>query len=381
MGIAPVYYLADIQSGALYGTKLPLESVSLDSSLAPGQFSASLDLRQYGNYEGRTREQAMEDGREIVALLKYGKCTLVPVLEGLSNGATKPPTSRALGEWWISDVQGTQQSPIITIAGPEFVGYLSELLVVDDFIGTYDPVALTRSLLSLAFTFSQNIAVDLQSWVSDTGARVSTDLREVTQDYWSAIATLQDNPTGPFEWLIRAGLQLNGWSPEKVTRTLEVGQPKFNLARPGVTLSVKAPGEYPASILDRAWSFSESRSATNINGLGAGSGHDQIGPVHEARTRQPGEPGKSRLIVDQSAMNSDQLRRSVRRALRQNTPAEQSFSASLQSDAYTPRVGEVYSWRQAASWALPAVSGEARVNGWAWSSSNPEVFDLALTEV
>lgn len=372
MGLTPAYYIADFESGDMLDV-LPLESVRLASSLAPGSFSASLDMRALG--------RTMPEARAVLNLLKWGRCTLVPVLEGLSTGAGNPPTSRALGEWWISKVTGSYVDPVVSLSGPEFAGYLSALQPVEDIKGTLDPVVTTRNLMELAFTYSQSVVVDLQSWVSHTGATVPVDIQQGTSDYWSEIADLQEADGGPFEWMIRAGLTLTGWSPTKVTRTLEVGQPTLALTRDDITLEVAAPGQGPASLLDATWDWDESRSATNVNGFGAGSGDDQLGPFHEGRTRQSGEPGKSRMITDRAALTEAQVRRSIRRKLSELTPEDRAFTATMPVDRYTPSTGEVYEWRSDATWTMPARSGRVKCDGWSWSSNSPDTYGLDLVEV
>lgn len=375
MVLTPTYYLADIQTGNLYGEALPLTNVSLTSSLGPGQFSADLDMRKFGE---------PGDGYRVLDLLANGKCTLVPVLEGLSTGNGNPPTSRALGEWWISDVQDSPPDPIVSISGPEFAGYAAEVLVTDTW--TYpsvDPVVLLRDMLTELYTSSQNIVVDLQSWVSHTNTKIPVDIRTSTTDYLSAITGIQDSETGPFEWMISTGLVLNGWSPTRVTRTLEVGQPRLASDRPGITLELAAPGYQPASLIGFSRDRSESRSATTVYGWGAGAGKDQIGGggVFSSRSRETGEPVKTRQVSDSTAMTVGELRRRTRAVLNASDPQNQAFSALMPTDRYTPRVGEVYSWRSDAQWTRRAETGTRRCVGWSWQSGGNDVYQLDLTEV
>lgn len=369
MGLKPVYYLADFKSGNLLDV-LPVENVSLSSRLEPGVMNASLDLRKTG--------RPMAEARALLEQLKYGRASLVPVLEGLSTGAGNPATSRALGEWWISKVSGTYRDPIVSLSGPEFAGYTAHLLNAEPFKGTLDPVVTARKMLSLAFTYSQDIVVNLQSWVSSNGTKVEVDVRDATENYLAAIQDLQASPGGPFEWVIRAGLVQSGGSPTRVTRTLLVGQPVLARARDDITLEVTAPGQAPASLLDASWGLDEGASATNLNGFGAGHGADQIGPVHESRRRVAGEPGKSRMITNPAAMTAAQMRRTVRAALEKFTPENQTFTAVMPVDRYTPSVGERYQWRADESWTRPAESGTCRCAGWSWRSSAPENYQLEL---
>ena len=267
------YYLADFQSGDLLDT-VPLEDVRLSSSLRPGSFSASLDLRKTG--------RPMSEARALLNRMRYGATTLVPIREGLSTGAGNPPTSRELGEWWITRASGTYRDPVVRLGGVEFAGYTKHLLNAEPFKGAaLDPVVTARQMLDLAFTFSQNVVVDLQSWVSNTGAQVEVDVKDVTETYWDAIASLQEAEGGPFEWMIRSGLVQDGWIPTRVTRTLEVGQPVLGLNRPDITLEVAATGR--ASLVDASWGWDQENDATDIAGVGAGAGDDQVGPYSEGR--------------------------------------------------------------------------------------------------
>ena len=372
MGLTPTWWLADFMTGDLIDT-VPLQGVALASSLDHGRFSASLDLSQLG--------LSMAGARDLLAQLRYGRCTLVPILEGVSDGQGRPPTSRALGEWWISRVTGSHRSPIVELGGEEFGAYLGHLDVVEDFKGTLDPVVAARQMMDLAFTYSQDVVVDLQEWVSHTGATVEVDIGEATTDYLSAIRDLQEADGGPFEWMIETGLVLSGWSPQRVTRTLQVGQPEMALDRPDVTLEVTGPGRAPASLLDATWDWDEARSTTNVNGWGAGAGDDQLGPFHEGRTRATGEPGKSRTVVDRSALTEAQVRRRVRAALAQLTPEDRMFTADMPTDRYTPRVGEVYSWSCDASWTRIARTGRVKCDGWSWNSRDADMYQLDLVEV
>ncbi|MFC0673557.1 hypothetical protein [Brachybacterium hainanense] len=369
MGLTPTWYVADFMTGDLIDT-FPLEGVQLESSLRPGMFSASLDLRKTG--------RSMGEARELLDLLKNGKGTLVPVLEGLSNGAGNPPISRELGEWWIGQVAGTYRSPIVQISGPEFSGYAREVLLAEDFKGTLDPVKTAREMLALLYSRSQTVAVDLQGWVSHTGARVEVDARKIRDTYWDHISDLQEAEGGPFEWMIRSGLVTTGWVPQRVTRTLEIGQPTLAFSRPDITLEVTGPGSQPASLLDAGWGWDERASASTVYGWGAGAGADQVGEAFASRSREPGEPVKNRLVTDPAAMTMDRLRRTTRAALRRFSPEERTFTATMPTDRYTPRTGEVYQWRSDPTWTRPGETGTVRCVGWSWSSSHPDDYTLDL---
>lgn len=370
MVLKPTYFLADFMTGNLYGEALPLESVSLSSSLQPGRFSARLDMRKLGT---------LGDGWRVMDLLRNGKCTLVPVLEGLSTGVGQATTSRELGEWWVSVVADSPPSPFVEISGPEFAGYVREVLLAKSWQGTLDPVVTAREMLHALFHTSQDVTVNLQSWVSHTDARVEVDAENLSDDYWSAISELQEAEGGPFEWLIRSGLvQVNG-SPRRITRTLEVGQPVLAFNRPDITLELTAPGTPPASITGFSREASEHRTGSTVYGKGAGRGEDQI-ETWLSRAKVPGEPAKNRLITDPTALTVPVLARRVRQALGNLSPELRVWSASMPTDRYTPRTGEVYSWRVDDQWTRPGESGSVRCVGWSWSSTGADEYALELVE-
>ena len=370
MVLTPTYYLADFQTGVLHGEALPLEDVSLTSNLQPGHFTASLDLRKIGS---------RADAWRVMDLLAHGKCTLAPVLEGISTGVGNPTTARVLGEWWISEVEDSPPSPIVRISGPEFEGYAADVIAATSWIYTSaDPVVQLRRMLTALYSTSQDVEVDLQEWVSHTGARIPVDIRRRTTDYWSAIRDLQENEKGPFEWMIRTGLDFTGGVARRVTRTLEVGQPRLALNRPDITLELAAPGQV-ASIVSTTRTRSEHRTVSHIYGWGAGSGDDQY--VGEAsRAKVPGEPVKSRVVTDRSANSNGQVDRISRAALTRFTPQEHVWPATMPTDRYTPLVGEVYGWVMDPQWSRPGESTRVRCVGWSWRS-NADVYELQLTEV
>lgn len=370
MVLTPTFFLADFMTGDLYGEALPLESVRVSSSMQPGQFSAQLDMRKLGT---------PGDGWRIMDLLRNGKCTLVPVMEGLSTGVGQPTIARELGEWWISVVSDDPPSPIVQLAGPEFSGYVKEIFLAQSWKGTLDPVVTARQMLAAAFSTDQTVAVDLQSWVSHTDTKVAVDAPALSDDYWSAISELQEAEGGPFEWLLRSGLvQVNG-SPRKVTRTLEVGQPTMNFARPGITLELAGPGQPPASITGFSRESSEHRAVSTLYGKGAGSGDDQI-ETWLSRTRVTGEPVKNRMVTDPTALTVPVLRRRVRQGLDAMSPEKHVWPVSMPTSSYTPRTGEVYSWRVDPQWTRPGESGSVRCVGWSWSDSGADEYVLDLVE-
>ena len=374
MALTPTYYLADFMTGDLCGEALPLENVQLSSSLQPGRFSAQLDMRKLGD---------LGDGHRVMNLLRNGKCTLVPVLEGISTGVGNPPTTRELGEWWVSVVADAPPSPIVQISGPEFAGYAKEVLLagswVRTWVGVLDPVVTARDMLAALYSTSQDVAVNLQSWSSDTGAMVEVNAPPRSDDYWSAISELQEAEGGEFEWMIRSGLVQVGGAPRRVTRTLVVGQPVLAASRLDVTLELAAPGDGPASVTGFSREASEHRTGSTMYGHGAGRGADQI-VTYISRGKVPGEPAKNRLITDPTALSMPVLRRRVQQALNNLTPEQVVWPATMPTDRYTPRVGELYSWRSDAQWTRPAESGQVRCVGWSWSSTGADEYVLDLVE-
>lgn len=369
----PVYYLADFESGNLI-YRFPMEALTPTSLTSgfPGQFQMTLDLRNLG--------ESMRGARSVLDLMKSGTTTFVPVREGLSNGIGNRPISVELGEWWVSEVKGTIRSPLVTLAGPEFAGYLQHRQVLRTWSSqSADPVATARQMIWEALRTDQSVNFTPQNWISHSGARVPVDARIGTVDYWTAVAALQDAEDGPFEWMIRSGLVQDGWTPKRVTRTLEVGQPELRFTRSDVTLEVTAPGLAPASLLDATWSRDEARSATTMYGFGAGNGDDQIRSTL-ARGRVTGEPVKSRRVTVRTAMMAAQLRPHVRAALQRATPSNHVFSADMPTDRYTPQVGAVYSWRNDETWTVPARGGRARCVGWGWNQRD-DTYSLDLVEV
>lgn len=371
MALTPTYYLADFMTGSLYGEALPLENVSLASSLEPGRFSADLDMRKLGDFG---------DGYRIMDLLANGKCTLVPVIDATFTGTGNPLVARELGEWWVSVVEDSPPSPIVRLSGPEFAGYAKEVLLGATWTGVLDPVKTARQMVGALFSTSQSVAINLQSWVSHTDALVEVDAKSLSDDYWSAIGELQEAEGGPFEWVIRTTLVQSNGAPIRVNRRLEVGQPTMNFARPDITLELAAPGTGPASITGFSRERSEHRAASTVYGRGAGSGSDQIS-TYISRARAPGEPAKNRLVTDPTALTVPVMKRRVRQALNNMSPEQQVWDAVMPTDSYTPRTGEVYSWRVDPQWTRPAESGSVRCVGWSWSSSGDDVYGLQLTEV
>ena len=369
----PVYYLADFASGDLI-YRFPMDAITprrLTSGF-PGQFEMALDLRALG--------ESMAGARSVLDLMDSGTTTIVPVREGVSTGIGNPPTSSELGEWWVAEVDGTIREPIVTLSGPEFAGYLQHRLVIRDWSSqSADPVATARQMMWEALRDGQTVEFTPQEWISHTGARIPVDVRTGTTSYWDAIEGLQDAEDGPFEWVLRSGLVQDGWTPKRVTRTLEVGQPALGFQRPDITLEVTAPGLVPASLLDATWSRDEGRSASTMYGFGAGSGDDQIRST-VSRSRAVGEPVKSRRVTVRDAMTVGQLRPHVRAALARATPANHVFTAVMPTDRYTPVVGSVYSWRNDETWTVPARGGQVRCVGWGWDQRE-DTYSLELVEV
>lgn len=373
MVLRPVFYLADFMSGNMLGPTLPLENVSLNSSLNPGRFSASLDMRKVAN--------SFKEAKGILDLMREGKTTLAPVLEGLNAGTASPLTSRVMGEWWISDIDTTFSDPIVRISGPEFEGYAKEIQVTAAWQGEMDAFLVLRDMLREMTRTSQNVHLSLGTALA--GFTVPVDIRNSQTDYWSAIQSLQDGGAQSFEWRIQPSLGLDGITPYTVGRTLRMGSPTMRTERLGIALELKTPGTDPASLIDMDRSWSESAVATTIYGFGAGSGEDQI-KAWTSRPRPPGEPGKSRLITVRDALTYGQVKRATAAALAGATPEQKVFPVVMPTGQYLPTISEVYTFLREPSWSMPeAFEGRARCVGWSWSSprpGQPDVFTVQLVD-
>lgn len=369
MVLIPTWYIADFTTGNMADV-LPLERVQLSSGVMPGQFSAQLDLRKTG--------LSMKGCRDLLDQLSYGRRTLVPVQEGVSTGTSSPPSSRALGEWWIAKIDASYRDPIVTLSGPEFAGYAEHVVAPRNRIGDMDPVENARYLLGDLFNTGQTVQVDRRTWTSTI--RIKMDVRAGRQSIMSALDDIGANAGAPqgFEWLIGVDLDLTGWSPTRVRRTLEMAQPTIRLLRPDITIEVTAPGSPVASLSDATWARDEAASATQVYAWGAGSGDDQISTAPQGRSRVAGEPVKSRVFTDPIAKHENMLVRQLQRRLHQFRPELRDLSARMLTTRFTPRAGEVYEWRADESWTRPAESGQVRCTAWAWSSSDPEFYDLDL---
>ena len=373
MGMTPAYYLADFMTGQMLGPVLPLESVSLSSSFQPGQFSAQLDMRK--------ATDSFAEAKNLLDMFRAGKCTLVPVLEGLSNGHAAPLQSRALGEWWISDVTATHSDPVVTLSGPEFAGYFKHLLVTQTWKGSFSAWALVRDMMREATRTDQ--AISFTTGSGSGGPTVDVEIEKSKVDYWSAIESARDGDENGFEWRVGLTLNQDGIAPYSVTRTLQLGAPDLRFHQLGITLEIVTPGSPPASALDMTRTRSETAAASTIYGFGVGAGVDQV-TAWTSRSRVPGEPGKSKMITVQDA-KYPALKRATSRALTKATPEDRVFSVHMPTDRYIPSPGAVWSWIQEPSWSMPErVEGTVRVLGWSWSSPSPgaqDVYTLDLVEV
>ena len=373
MGMTPAYYLADFMTGRMLGPVLPLESVSLSSSFQPGQFSAGLDMRK--------AVDSFTEARNLLDMLRAGKCTLVPVLEGLSNGHAAPLQSRALGEWWISDVTATHSDPVVTLSGPEFAGYFKHLLVSATWKGRYEAWKLVRDMMREATRTDQTIS--FTTGEGSGGPLVDVEIEKSKVDYWSGIESARDGDENGFEWRVGLTLHQDEAAPIAVGRTLQLGAPDLRFHRLGVTLELVTPGAPPASALDMTRGESATSLMSTIYGWGAGAGKDQVS-AWTSRKREPGEPIKTQMITVRDA-KYPALKRATNRAIQKSTPLDQVFPVSMPTDRYIPSPGEVYSWIREPSWSMPErVEGSVRCVGWSWSTPRPgapDTYTLDLVEV
>lgn len=368
MGLKPVYYLADFMTGDMLGPTLPLEGVRLTSSLQPGRFDASLDMRKACD--------SFAEAKGLLDLMRAGKATLVPVLEGLWDGGDRL-TSRIMGEWWIGDIQATHSDPVVRLSGPEFAGYSKELLVTASWTGLKDPFVTVRDMIREMTRTDQTI--DVTTGTAVAGFTVEVDVQKSKVSYWDAIRSLQDGGSRSFEWWIEPSLHLDGLAPYSLGRTLRLGSPDIRFDRPDVTLELTTPGTPPASLLDMSRGWSESAVATTVYGFGAGSGETQKS-AYTSRSRESGEPGKSRLVTVRDALTYDQVKRATAAALRRFTPEDKVFPVVMPTAAYTPRLCEVYGFIREPSWSMPELyQGQVRCVGWSWSSSS-DTYQLDLVD-
>lgn len=367
MALTPSWFLADFQSGVLYGEVLRLENVRLTSSLEPGEFSADLDVRQFGELGTAWR---------VMDLLRDGKCTLVPILEGTTRGPDKPPTSTPLGEWWISDIVDSPPSPIVRISGPEFAGYYKHVLAVEDARAErINAMVAVREQLEAANSTGQNIVMDIGD-ARDEEA-VALDIVAGSTTVWDGIeeAALASG----FQWRIDTGLEMEGWSPRQVTRRLNIGKPRLRREMRDIPLEISGPGAPATAVTTFTRTTRESANATGVSGWGAGSGKDQVA-ASTSRERRGAEPVKTRVLADPGAMTVAQLQQRVNGALREFSPQERAFTARFHAWFHIPRVGAAYSFYSDPQWTRPAASGDVYSVGWTWRSDAPEFYDLDLVE-
>lgn len=365
MGMNPTFYLADFMTGRFLGPALPLESVSLSSNFQPGQFSASLDMRKVAS--------TFKESRTLLDLMKAGKTTLVPVVEttGPMHRDAAPP--RVLGEWWISKLMLTYSDPVVQMAGPEWVGYAKETITTRSWIGQEDAFKALRNLLAQIKDFDQKI--QLTTGLERAGFEIDVDIREGDSDYWSAIQSLQDGPSGQFEWRIEPTLEYVNGAPRGVLRSLRMAAPEFRVDRTDVTLELVTPGKTPATLTEFTRTYSEHQSASTVYGRGAGMGESQL-RASASRALAEGEPAKTRLLTVSDAVKNSTLRRATRAALRAQRARDHVFQVTMPTDWYTPVIGEVYSWRREPSWSMPETHSTAhRCVGWSWASAQPGTHD------
>lgn len=368
MGLKPVYYVAEFMTGKFMDYTLPLENVQLSSSMEPGRFQADLDLRKICDTHA--------EARALLDDLSAGKRTLVPVLEGLSAGRANPLTSRTLGEWWIATIESSHADPVIRLSGPEFAGYLSDLLITKTWTGNRDPFATVREMLAEAFSTDQTVTADLGGWVSSRRVEVEAYTSKI--DYWAAI---QDVCGDDQEWLMRTGLVLDGVVPLRATRTLILGAPVISDVRDDITIEAITPGDGVGSLLDVSYSLSEHATASTVYGWGAGAGDDQI-KAWTSRRRVPGEPAKTRQISVRDATGYAGIKRHTERSLARLRPGNVVFTAVMPTDRFTPVVGERYWMIRGSSWSMPSPwSGHVRCVGWSWRSGQGlDAYSLELVE-
>ncbi|WP_087483968.1 hypothetical protein [Brachybacterium massiliense] len=370
MVLRPTFYQAELFSGNLLDTPLPLEQVSLSSSLAPGRFSAVLDCRKLG--------VSVTEARKIVGFMKRSQTTLVPVIE------TPPdedglPTSTPLGEWLIEDVTDDIPTPFVRLSGIEFSGYAKRRALARDWGGPeVDPLAAAGQMWQTLATTDQVIEIVAGSWRSP--ARVVLDMRRHTMTYWDAMEELSATEEAPFEWCFRPRLYFDWYAPHRVGRFMDFGQPVLSIPRPDVTLEVAATGSQ-ASLISSTRTWAESGSVSHVWGFGAGSGDEQI-RANSVMWRSGLEPARDSIVTVPTALTPTQLKRYTNAAVDRLRPEKQVFQARMLSEVHTPQIGEVYEWRNDECWTRDEAEGQVRCVGWSWSSGQAlDAYTLDLVEV
>lgn len=370
MGVTPTFYTAEFLSGLLIDTPLPLESVSLSSSLAPGRFSATLDCRKLG--------VSMTETRKIVEWMKHTRTSLVPVRE------TPPrpdgtPTATALGEWLIEDITDNPPGPFVQLSGIELPGYARRRTVAGPWVGSdRDPVSAARQMWQALATTDQDLQIIAGSWTS--GQQTSMDFRTHTITYWDALEELTQNEQAPFEWTFRTGLNFEWFAPHSVRRLLDIGQPVLSTDRTDITLEVAAPGSR-GSLLSTRRTWAESSNVSHVWGFGAGSGEKQV-TASSIMWRAHGEPARDGVVSVPTALTAHRLKRHTNAMSDRLRPERQAFTAVMPADVHTPRIGDVMEWRNDETWTRPAAEGLVRCVGWSWTSGQDlDAYELDLVEV
>lgn len=370
MGVRVTYYLADFFTGDFLGRALPLDVQQLSSSLKPGSFRATLDMRRACD--------SFADAAALRDMLRSGKTTLVPVMEDIRLGGDVIG-ARELGEWWVQRVDGDAASPVINLSGPEWDGYAQQMhLTRDRKSKDVDPVALGRQLLWEMWNTGQTTQWDPQEWISHAGVRTDIDLAAHTRTF---AEVMRDISAGVFEWRTTTSVELVGRTATRVLRRLEVGQPVLRLERPDMMLEFATPGTGNGSLLSVSFAEDQDLDATSVTAFGGGSGKDQRRATR-SRARVAGEPIKTRMLTDSDAIPQKAVDRVAERALGTFTPQERVFTATMPADRFTVTTGERYPWIRNPSWSMPTrETGHVRCVGWDRVQEKPgtrPVFALQL---
>lgn len=351
------FYPADFATGNLYGRALPLQDVQLSSSLDAGTFSASLDMRKVA--------RDIDDATQVLAGLNAGTFTIVPVYEGILNGAAGA-TTRAVGEWWIYRVTVSHNDPIVRFAGIEFGGYAKYRHNTTRWVQSdYDAVVAIRDAHTQLCKDGQDIQITTNSW-NARDLRCAFDYPAGTRTYWDMVS---DFVAGRAEWRIETRLTLDDITPIRAERWLRVGVPTITIPRDDQYLEATQEGVSPASVTDTKATADVLQTPSVIHARGSGTGDGQL-TATAAGGRPDGVPIVSAAMSVPEALDQQQLVREVWAAHGAMRPEQQPFTARIAR--FVPLVGEVYPWERSSSWAMPGADTGGRIRCVAWSWSQPD---------
>lgn len=366
----------DFLTGKFRTLDLPLENVTMSSSVEVGSFSADLDLRRIVN------DGDWVGAKHVLDAIQPGATTIVPVRQDLTAGHYNT-VDKAMGEWMVTDVQKTHASPVVKIVGMEFTGYTRLNVVTRNWKVTgVDPVKTARELLTDLMTSGQTVAFDPNEWVSANGLKTDFEAQAGSVTYWDAI---RDLAADDFEWHVDTNVLGANGIPTGVQRWLRFGEPTIRIPRDDVALEFVTPGKRPAAGLDMTGGNPIEAHCYDLWAFGSGAGTDQV-KYRLQRDLPVRFPRLSRTFVARDVLKLNQLKGETRREMRRMNPVLIHFTATASMDLLPgggPRVGHVYPFFREPSISMPTSEsgGHVRVLEWEWSQPRPgedEVAKLTL---